>query len=113
MATTTAPAAATNTPRKLAGHRYDHYFFSTVIALMLLTVVAGFGPSYYFAGMLRAPLPSPIIHIHGAAFSLWMLLLITQTSLVAAHRTDLHKRLQGRLPLRLLDGCARSARRHR
>jgi FtsH-binding integral membrane protein len=60
---------------------------------MLAAVFVGFAPTYYLAGVFRAPLPSPIIHIHGALFSCWILLLITQTSLVSAHRTDIHKKL--------------------
>ena len=39
-----------------------------------------------------SPLP-PLLHIHGAAFSCWVLLLIVQTSLVATGRVDLHRRL--------------------
>jgi hypothetical protein len=61
--------------------------------LILATVFAGFAPSYYFAGIFRAPLPSRIIHVHGAVFSCWILLLITQTSLVSAGRVDVHRRL--------------------
>jgi len=38
-------------------------------------------------------LPSPIIHIHGAAFTAWILLLVTQTSLVAAGAQNIHRRL--------------------
>jgi hypothetical protein len=94
MATVTAPTATTaTTPRKLPGRRYDHYFFSATVFLMLVTVFFGFAPTYYLAGVFHAPLPSLLVHFHGAAFTLWMLLLITQTSLVAAHRTDIHKRL--------------------
>jgi uncharacterized membrane protein YozB (DUF420 family) len=61
--------------------------------LMLVTVFVGFAPSYYLAGLFRAPLPSPIIHGHGALFSCWILLLVTQTSLVSAGRVDVHRRL--------------------
>jgi hypothetical protein len=43
-------------------------------------------------GFNANPLP-PLLHIHGAVFSSWMLLLIVQTSLVAAGRVDLHRRL--------------------
>jgi len=60
---------------------------------MLITVYVGFAPTYYLAGVFRAPLPSTVIHVHGAAFSCWILLLITQTLLVSSHRIDLHKRL--------------------
>jgi hypothetical protein len=75
------------------GRRYDHYFFSSMALLMLLTVFVGFAPSYFLAGIFRAPLPSVTVHIHGAAFTAWILLLVTQTSLVAAGRTDIHRRL--------------------
>jgi FtsH-binding integral membrane protein len=77
----------------LPGGRYDHLFFSSAALLMLVTVFVGFARSYYLAGIFRAPLPSPIIHVHGAVFSLWILLLVTQTSLVAAGRVEYHRRL--------------------
>ena len=80
-------------PVVLPGRRYDHYFFSGMALLMRVTVFVGFAPSYYLAGLFRAPLPSPIIHVHGALFSCWILLLVTQTSLVSAGRVDLHRRL--------------------
>ena len=78
---------------QLPGRRYDHVFFSITVALMVATVIVGFGPTYYFAGVFRAPLPAPIIHVHGALFSCWMLLLVTQTLLVSARRVDIHRKL--------------------
>jgi FtsH-binding integral membrane protein len=75
------------------GRRYDHLFFSAMAALILLSVFIGFSPTYFLAGVFRAPLPAPIIHFHGAAFSCWVLLLVVQTSLVSAHRVDIHRRL--------------------
>jgi FtsH-binding integral membrane protein len=79
--------------RSLPGRRFDHIFFSTMSWLLLATVFIGFAPTYYLAGIFRAPLPSLIVHLHGAAFSCWILLLVTQTSLVSAGRVDLHRRL--------------------
>jgi FtsH-binding integral membrane protein len=61
--------------------------------VMLATVFVGFAHTYYLAGLYRAPLPSRIIHIHGAVFSCWILLLVAQTSLVSAGRVDIHRRL--------------------
>jgi len=86
-------ATATAVVRQHPGRRYDHYFFSGMAILILASVFLGFARTYYLAGTFRAPLPAPIIHLHGAAFSCWILLLITQTSLVSAHRVDLHRRL--------------------
>src|SRR4029077_11522040 len=92
----TVVARPSSPPRLLAdlpGRRYDHLFFSTMALLMLGTVFVGFAHSYYLAGVFGAPLPSLIIHLHGAAFSCWILLLVTQTSLVYAGRVDIHRRL--------------------
>jgi len=60
---------------------------------MFATVLYGFGPTYYFAGLYKAPLPSPIIHVHGALFSCWMLMLVAQNSLAWAGRVDVHRKL--------------------
>src|SRR6202022_474858 len=94
MATATAqPSPCPPVATGLPGRRFDHFFFSGMALLMLVTVFVGFAPSYYLAGLFRAPLPSPIIHVHGALFSCWILLLVTQTSLVSAGRVDVHRRL--------------------
>ena len=73
--------------------QYDNYFFSAMALLILVTVVVGFARTYFLAGVFRAPLPSVIIHIHGAVFTSWIFLLITQTALVSAGRVDIHRRL--------------------
>jgi hypothetical protein len=71
----------------------DDYFFPGMAVIILATVFIGFAHSYYLAGVFRTPLPNFLVHIHGAVFSGWIALLITQTSLVAAGRVDLHRRL--------------------
>src|SRR6267142_482303 len=94
MATTVANASIpAKSASVLPGRRYDHLFFSVLAWFMLATVFVGFARTYYLAGVFGAPLPSLIIHIHGAAFSCWILLLVTQTSLVSAGRVDIHRRL--------------------
>lgn len=80
-------------PVMLPGRRYDHYFFSGMALLMLATVFEGFAHTYYLAGVFHAPLPSLVIHVHGVAFSCWILLLVAQTSLVSLGRVDIHRRL--------------------
>src|SRR5579864_829596 len=94
MSTIVAPPRTFIKPLStLHGRRFDHLFFSSTALLMLATVFVGFAPTYYLAGVFNAPLPSTIIHIHGAVFSTWILLLVTQTSLVSAARVDIHKKL--------------------
>ena len=76
-----------------SNRRFEDLFFSGMAVLILATVFLGFAHTYYLAGVFKAPLPSLIIHIHGAVFSSWILLLLAQTSLVTAGRIDLHRRL--------------------
>jgi len=83
---------ATGTVRH--GNRtYENLFFSGMAGVFLVFVFIGFARTYYLAGLFRAHLPNLLVHIHGAVYSTWVLLLIAQTSLVAAHRVDLHRRL--------------------
>jgi len=93
MATSAEYPRAGSRPADLPGRRYDHPFFTTMALVMMATVFVGFAHTYYLAGLFRAPLPSPIIHIHGAVFSCWILLLVVQTSLVSSGRVDIHRRL--------------------
>ncbi len=87
------PSSRAKQVTALPGSRFDHLFFTSMALLMMLTVFVGFAPTYYLAGMFHAPLPSTIIHVHGAVFSCWLLLIVTQTSLVSAGRVDIHRRL--------------------
>src|SRR5947207_730658 len=65
-------------------------FFTGMAMVVVATVVAGFTPTYYLKLLFATPLS---IHIHGALFTTWVLLFVAQTWLVAANRTDLHRRL--------------------
>jgi len=71
----------------------DDYFFLAVALLFLGMAFVGFARSYYLAGVFHAKLPSLLVHIHGALFSCWILLLIAQVALVFAGRVGWHKRL--------------------
>jgi hypothetical protein len=73
--------------------RFDNLFFPGMAVLVLGIVFLGFARTYYLAGVFKAPLPNLLVHVHGAVFSSWILLLITQTSLVASNRVDVHRRL--------------------
>jgi hypothetical protein len=71
----------------------ERFFFSGMALLIFGAVFLGFAKTYYLAGVFSAPLPSWIIHIHAAAFTSWILLLILQTLLVSVGRVDIHRRL--------------------
>jgi hypothetical protein len=61
--------------------------------LMTLAVVIGFAPTYYLKAAYGTPPLSPLYHLHGALFSLWMVLIIAQPALAAARRLDLHMKV--------------------
>jgi hypothetical protein len=82
----TAQAPQTN-------RKADRIFFPVMLVLILITVWIGFARTYYAVGMVKAPLPDAMIHIHAVVFTGWLVLLIVQTGLVSAKRTDIHKKL--------------------
>lgn len=71
----------------------DRRFFTGMAVASLLTVAIGFGPTYYLRGAFGAPPLSTLVHLHGIVFTSWIVLFLTQTSLIAAGRADLHRRL--------------------
>jgi hypothetical protein len=74
-----------------ARKRADDIYFPAMALLLLAFAVAGFGPSYFFAGMMAAPLPSPLVHVHAAVLTAWIALQALQPLLVAAGRSDWHR----------------------
>jgi hypothetical protein len=93
-------AATTTTPHSPIGPRYDRIFYSTMAIVMALTVFIGFAPTYYlklFGGepmvtISRGPF-TPVVYLHGALFTSWVLLFVVQTALVANHKVAVHRRL--------------------
>jgi|SRR5215469_4220626 len=84
---------ATAAARQRLHLRSDDLFFSGMAAVALIVILIGFARSYFLAGLFRAPLPNLLVHIHGAAFTLWLVFFVAQVSLVTARRVDLHRRL--------------------
>jgi len=84
---------ATAVMQQTGSRRLENLFFSGMALLILASMLLGFARSYFLAGMWRAPLPSAIVHVHGAVFSSWILLLIAQISLVSARQVKWHRRL--------------------
>ncbi|MEQ9506284.1 MAG: hypothetical protein RLO80_08420 [Hyphomonas sp.] len=85
--TVTAPSPVSSASRRRS------VFFLAASVLMTLIVFLGFLPSFYFRPQFRSTsLPAHLI-VHGIIMTLWQLLFLAQTTLVAANRTDLHRRL--------------------
>jgi len=62
--------------------------------LMPIIVLAGFARSYYLKGFFGFPaLPSLLVQLHGIVMTSWVVLFVTQVTLVATGRTKTHQRL--------------------
>ena len=88
----TAPSSLDRSPTLAA--RREHVFFGGMTIAMLATVIAGFGPTYFFSSVSgSAFVLTPALHVHGAVFTTWMLLLVVQSTLISAGRVDIHRQL--------------------
>lgn len=72
----------------------DRVFYSGMAVAILITVFAGFSRTFY----LRPYFPQaqqliPLLVLHGIVFSSWIVLFITQVTLVATKRTRTHMKL--------------------
>lgn len=78
---------------------HDRTFYSGISIAMALTVLAGFGPTYFFRAWTHTPTISglttlsPLLHVHGLLFSAWVVLFVVQTTLIAQRRVAVHRRL--------------------
>jgi hypothetical protein len=93
MSTETIPHGAVEAKPRV-NRRFDRQFFTGMAIAMLVFVFIGFARSYFLAGIFHSPpLPNVLVQVHGALFTAWILLFVTQTSLVASHRVNMHRRL--------------------
>lgn len=86
MARKMVPSGSTSAERR---------FFTGMALAIFATVIVGFSRSFYLRPLFP-DWPSPpevIFYVHGAAFTAWIVLLVTQASLVAGGRTELHRRI--------------------
>jgi hypothetical protein len=74
-----------------ARNRADDIFFPGTALALLVTIVTAFGHAYFFAGMMAAPLPSTLVHVHAFVLTAWVALQALQPILVAAGRTAWHQ----------------------
>ncbi len=90
MATRSAPRI------RLSGERL---FFAGMGIAILLLVLIGFAPTYYLRHTIDAGRPltplTPLIMLHGAAFTAWVLLFIAQAALISGRQVKLHKKVGG------------------
>jgi hypothetical protein len=82
----------------------ERRFFTTMVIAMALFVFIGFAPSYFLKPILgglvtgrEVPPLSPLVHLHAAVGSSWMLFLIWQANLIRGkqHRRHMQNGLIG------------------
>ena len=74
--------------------RGERNFWGGLALAMAAAAFVGFAPSYYLkAHFAQGPVLTPLLHLHGAAMSGWIALLIIQTSLIRTHHLAWHRRL--------------------
>jgi hypothetical protein len=89
---TAVPKSAVRSPALLRS--WDRRFYVLITLVLMAMVVRGFWPSYYGrifngGGAGRAW----IMHLHGAVYTGWMLLMLLQVGLVAMGRVGAHRRV--------------------
>lgn len=77
----------------LTSRRRERLFYTGMASAAVATVFVGFARTYYLRPYFAAPPLMPLLQLHGIVFTSWLALYLTQTILVAAHRTDIHRRL--------------------
>ena len=98
MTIMTTDVRAAAAPRAIG--QYDRVFYGGIAIAAAVMAVVGFAPTYYlrfFDGGPRATISggpfSPVVHVHGAIFTAWVLLFIVQTALISSRRVAVHRRL--------------------
>ena len=90
-ATITQPATIT---RAVASRTRERRLAIVVAVFTPLVVFIGFARTYYLRELFGfPPLPSLLVHVHGAVMTAWVALFAIQVGLVASHRTRLHMKL--------------------
>jgi hypothetical protein len=71
----------------------DRLIFPLLALTAVLSVAAGFAPTYYLGHWFDAPPLTTRVHVHAAAFTVWLALLLSQTLLIRARQHRWHRML--------------------
>lgn len=73
--------------------RFERRLYLGASLIFLALVFWTFARTLYLRPFFGKPPLSALLHIHGAVMTGWVVLLVAQTSLIAAHRIQWHRRL--------------------
>ena len=79
--------------RRFDTRRAERIFYSAMSAVILITVFAGFSRTFYLRPYFQTQPLMWFLVAHGVIFSGWIVLFLTQTTLVATNRTRIHRKL--------------------
>jgi hypothetical protein len=68
-------------------------FFGVAALALSVFMVLSFARTYYLRPAFDLPALIPMLQLHGAVFTAWLIVFVVQTRLVASHRIDLHRTL--------------------
>ncbi|HVS22803.1 MAG TPA: hypothetical protein VMU03_03680 [Gammaproteobacteria bacterium] len=71
----------------------DRAFYTGMAVAAALAVLLGFSRTYYLRPYFQTTPLATAFRVHGFVFSAWIALFVAQTSLVAARRTAIHRKL--------------------
>ena len=71
----------------------DRAFYTGIAVAAALAVLVGFSRTYFLRPYFETAPLDAAFHVHGLVFSAWIALFVAQTWLVAARRTDVHRKL--------------------
>lgn len=77
----------------MLANRIDHRLYRWAPIAAFTVVVVGFARTYYLKLLFGTPALPWLLHLHGALMTSWFALYFAQTSLIAANRVRVHKRL--------------------
>ncbi|MGZ5436364.1 MAG: hypothetical protein ACXWID_14295 [Pyrinomonadaceae bacterium] len=88
-----ARAEVLSTGTSIDKRRAERIFYTAMSVAILITVFAGFSRTFFLRPYFQTQPLLPLLIAHGIIFSSWIILFLTQTTLVAARRTRIHMRL--------------------
>lgn len=73
----------------------ERRFYSGMAIAILMSVLVGFGRSFFLSPLFpNHPAPTEFVfYLHGALFTLWIIIFFAQVSLISRGRTNLHKKI--------------------
>jgi len=69
----------------------DRTFFPLIGLTACAVIAAGFAPTYYLGHWFHAPPLKATVHVHAAAFTAWLILLLSQMVLIRAGKFRWHR----------------------